>query len=265
MHENRRFTLAFVLLIGFMLSGCATVVDSVVDGAVSGVGRAAYKRAEQAVYKSLAPKEELPPPTAPGWGYFMAAQAQIIFSYAFTAGGYWPADAQFQSGEWTKFQVSDNESDDSFIIERALLKRLEDGREWWRVAWKQGEEEWIYEGLIDPEQGQLQRLRGQDTEGNSGEIPIQETPVYTSPTELSEESLEGATQGTERLSTPAGTFETTVIKYMNPSAGGTIKWWTSDEVPGDVVQYQTLENGEAVWTSTLSSKGADATTKLESF
>jgi len=249
----------------FTLTGCFSVVDSVVDGAASGVGRAVYERTEQAVYKSLAPEEELPPPTAPGWGYFMAAQAQIVFSYAFSAGGYWPGQTQYEPGEWTEFSITEAEPDSAFFIERALLKRTDEGNEWWRVSWTQGDEEWVYEGLISPEEQRLVRLRGRDTNGNAGEIPVGESPVYHSPTEISGESLEGAKQGTETVSTPAGSYNAMLIEYMNPSADGTLRWWTTEEVPGGVVKYQTIEEGEVVWTGSLNATGTDATTQLESF
>ncbi|MBD3226496.1 MAG: hypothetical protein GF313_17355 [Caldithrix sp.] len=250
----------------FMISGCATVADSIVDGAVSGLGRAVFERAENAVYKKLAPKEKLPPPKTPGWNQFMVLQAQIVFAYAYSGGGLWVGQTGYNPGEYTKFNLDQSDDDEKVTIERALLKREDDGDEWWRVGWIVDEDEWIYEALIDNSEGEVVRLRAKDANGNEGEIPVQEdTYVYTKPESVSEESLEGATIREEELETPAGTFNTRLVEYIASSQDGTIHWWITEEVPGGVAQYQLIDEDETVWTNTLIEMGDDATTTLSSF
>lgn len=264
-----RQTIKLLLLIGlaavFMLSSCSRVANAVVDGAVGGLSRAASERAANAVYKKMAPKEKLPPPATPGWNQFMAVQAQVVFNYAFAPGGLWISRQEYQPGEFTKFKMSDNGEESEVIIEKAFLKKLENGNEWWRASWKDGEDTWIYEALLSPSESSLLRLRAKDAEGNEGEVPVTQQNIYMEPTELTEESIEGAKVGEETISTPVGSFNTDHIRYV-AGGGGTLDWWLTPQVPGGVAKYQMVdENEETAWIVTLVEKGDNATTILESF
>ncbi|MEJ2051786.1 MAG: hypothetical protein P8Y60_18495, partial [Calditrichota bacterium] len=209
-----------------LLVGCASMTDAVIGGAVSGMSRAVSERAANAVYKKMAPKEKLPPPKTPGWNQFMTMQAQIVFAYAFAPGGLWISRTGYQPGQYAKFQWKDNENDSGVQIERAYLKKEDTGNQWWRVSWTEGEDAWVYEGLINPSEGELLRLRAKDADGNMGEVPVQEgTAVFTEPSEPSEESIEGATIGKENITTPAGTFNTDHVRYMAATGEGNIDWW----------------------------------------
>ncbi len=260
-----------LLLIGFVpiliVSGCASLTDVVMGGAAAGVERAVSERAEQAVYKRLAPKEQLPPPASPGWGQFMANQAQIVFAYSFSAGGFWLGQVGYKPGEYTKFEWHP-EGDSPVTIERAFLKKLDDGKEWWRVSWAEEEDTWIYEALFSPgEDGKLLRLRARDADGNEGEVPVTEGhAIYVPPAELTEESIEGATVEHEKIKTPAGTFEADHVVYLSVTGEGDVEWWITDEVPGGVVKYLISSKEEGViWSSILKEMGKNATTILGSF
>ncbi len=254
-----------LLLAGMIFSGCATVTDSLVGGAVEGLSRAVSERAANAVYSRLAPKEKLPPPATPGWNQFMAIQAQIVFTYSFSPGGLWVSTTGYEPGEYTKFTMEQSD-EEPVVIERALLKRTDDGNEWWRVSWSEGEESWVYEGLVNPSDGRLLRLRAKDAEGNEGEVPVSDQTIYSEPSEISEESIEGATVGQESISTPAGTYNTDHVEYMSTTGEGTLDWWITEQVPGGVVKYQLTDAKEGVvWTSTITATGSDATSVLGSF
>jgi len=249
-----------------LAAGCASVTDAVIGGAVSGLSRAAAERAENAVYKRLAPKEQLPPPATPGWNQFMALQAQIVFAYSFAPGGLWISRTGYEPGEYTIFEMTQSDDESAVRIERAFLTREDNGNEWWRVSWNEGEDSWVYEGLVSPEQGELLRLRARDADGNEGEVPVSGETIYMEPTDVSDESIEGATVGQESLTTPAGTFQTDHVEYLATTGEGTIDWWITDQVPGGVVQYQLADQQEGVlWTNTLVERGDNATTELGSF
>lgn len=256
--------ISIILIIGL---GCSTVRDSVMKGATSGIGRAVSERAEQAVYKRVAPKASLPAAGTPGWNQFMTLQAQVIFSYSFSAGGLWIGPVDYKPGEWTKFEFK-VQDEPSVVLEKAFLKRTDDGKEWWRVSWTTAEEgTWVYEALIATEESQLLRLRARDVDGNEGEIPVTGGEViYMAPTEVTQESIQGATVGKENITTPAGTFSADHVVYMAVTGEGEIEWWVTDKVPGGVVKYQlkTKEEG-VIWSSTLKEKGTNATTILKSF
>ena len=253
--------LAFLLL----WMNCSAVADAVVDGAVGGLSRAASERAANAVYKKLAPKEKLPPPATPGWNQFMVMQAQIVFLYAFSPGGLWVSTDEFQPGEYAKFKIEEDGNESDATIEKAFLKRLDNGNEWWRATWGDDEDVWIYEALLSPEEGRLLRLRAKDANGNEGEVPVSEGTVYSEPTEVTEESIEGAKIGEATITTPVGTFNTDHIQYVATTNEGTTEWWLTPEVPGGVIKYQMKDDQEVVWTSTMIQKGDDATTVLNSF
>ena len=247
----------------FMVS-CASIQDAAVSGAVSGLSRAASEHVEQAVYKELAPKEKLPAPKTPGWGSFMAMQAQVVFSYTFSAGGMWLGQTGYKQGEWTKFEMSSEGDSKPVVLERAFLKRLGNGDEWWRTSWEADGESWIYEALISKKDGTLLRLRARDTDGNEGEVPVSNQQIYNEPQEVSAESIKGATIGTETITVPAGTFTAKHVRFINQGQGN-VDWWLNDTVPGGVVKYEMSENGTVKWKSELKAKGGNATTILNSF
>lgn len=261
-----QLTGGIVVISAALLAGCATVTDAVVDGAAEGLSRAASERAANAVYKRLAPKEQLPQPKTPGWNQFMAQQAQIMFGYAFAPGGVWISQRGYQPGDYTKFELNQPDDDSKVVLERAYLEQLDNGNQWWRISWSEEEESWIYEGLISPSESSLIRLRAKDADGNEGEVPVSGQTIYTEPAELTEESIEGATVGEESISTPAGTFRTDHVRYMPVTGEGTLDWWLTDQVPGGVARYQlSSEEDGVIWTITVSEKGNDATTVLDSF
>lgn len=259
------FTLLFGLS-GVSLSGCFLIGEAVETG-VSSAASAAGQEVGEAVGQQLAPAVNLPTYGTGAWNQFMVSQAQVLFGRAFSAGGMWPAQASYATGEWVKYEATVSGEGEAALdtLERAFLKKTEDGNEWWRVRGVQQNDRWVYEALVNPDRGEVVRLRAQDPDGNVGEVPVTENTVYQSPQRLTEESVEGATVGTESIDTPAGTFSARHVEYQG-GGGGTITWYLSEEVPGQVVKYQVRnQQQEAAWTSTLVAYGTDATTMLDSY
>ncbi|MCF7805309.1 MAG: hypothetical protein K9N46_09075 [Candidatus Marinimicrobia bacterium] len=265
MRRSRIIFIVVSLVASVSLMSCSTIIDSLIGGAVSGAGRAVGEHAQNAVYKSLAPDENVPPPTSPGWGNFMAVQAQVIFSYSFNTGMQVSAEENYEPGQWTRFEITSDDGDETTTLERGLLKRTDNGDLWWQLTWSSDESTWLYEGLVDSATGEVLRLRGQDPDGNTGEIPVSETTVNQTGGSMTEESMEGALVGTEDIATPAGTFTTEKYEFMGGMGGDTMQMWLTDEVPGGMVQYQVMSEGEQAWKSVLVDWGTDATTKLDSF
>ena len=251
---------------GLTLSGCFSVQEAVETG-VNSAASAAGEEVGKAVGQQLAPAVNLPAYGTGAWNQFMVSQAQILFGRAFSAGGMWPAQATYEPGEWVQYRATVPGEGETALdtLERAFLKTTEKGNEWWRVRGIRGDGQWIYEALVDPDRGEVVRLRAKDPEGNIGEVPVTENTVYQSPQHLTEESVEGATVGTERVQTPAGTFSARHVEYSG-GAGGTITWYLAEEVPGHVVKYQVAnQQQETAWTSTVQAYGADASTMLDSY
>jgi hypothetical protein len=259
-----KFVLCFVL--AGSLSGCF-LVEEAARSTVSAAGQEAGEEVGESIGQQIASSANLPTAGTSQWNRFMVTQAQVIFNYAFSANGMWPAEANYEEGEWVQYQFrTDDGGDTGFqTVRRALLKTTEDGNEWWRVEARQEGESWVYEALLNPESGEVVRLRSKDPEGNVGEVPVTERTVYQSPQRLTEESIEGATVGERQLDTPAGTFTTREVQYQGGMQGGTVVWFLSEQVPGHVVQYQVDGSQGNTWTSTLADYGSDATTTLDSY
>ncbi len=253
--------IGLALLAGFGLGGCSTVVQEGVSSATSAAGEQVGKALGAEIVRAA----DLPPPGSARYDQVMVQQAQIMFSYAFSAGGQWPAEAQYEPGEWATYRIQTAEGETAIdSLERAFLTTTDDGNEWWRVRGVQDGETWIYEALLDPEQEEVVRLRSQDPEGEVGEVPVTEETVYRPPQRLTEESVEGATVGTEQIKTRAGTFTARRVEYTGAASGSDIIWFLSEEVPGHVVRYRASRNDNR-YTSSLLDSGTDATTQLDSY
>jgi hypothetical protein len=260
------FTLIAVVGLAGALAGCS-VAEQAARTTVGSASEAAGEQVGKAIGQQIASSANLPNAGTAQWNQFMVSQAQVLFNYAFAANGMWPAEANYEAGEWVQYEMrADGEGQAALqTLERAFLKTTEDGQEWWRVKAQQEGDTWIYEALLDPEQGEVVRLRSKDPEGNVGEVPVTERTVYQEPQQLTEESVEGATVGEESVDTPAGTFAARKVQFQGGMGGGTTTWYLSEEVPGHVVQYRVQGSQGEAWISTLADYGSDATTTLDSY
>ncbi len=263
MKKNRSFFYVLISFIIIITTGCIGFSDPISRGINRGIGRAIGEHAENEAYRRTAPKEKLPPPRSANWGNFMAMQAQIVFTYAFSAGGLWLGQVDYAPGEWTKFEII-TDGDNTIEMERAYMKVDEKGNHWWRISWMDGEDSWIYETLISPD-GSLLRLRAKDADGNQGEIPVAGQQIYFPPQDVTNESIEGATVGKSSIKTNAGVFNCDHVVFLAVYGQGKVEWWITKEVPGGVAQYQIVDQGEVLWKSKIIAKGKNATTILGSF
>lgn len=254
-------TLALVLVVSIVPIGC---VSSAIQEGIDSAGDAAGEQVGKALGSQIVSAVDLPAPGSARYNQVMLSQAQVMFSYAFSAGGMWPAETSYEPGEWTTYRVGATGGETALdTLERAFLKRTDDGNEWWRIRGVQDGDAWVYEALLDPGRETVVRMRAKDPKGEVGEVPVTERTVYEPPQELTEESVEGATVDTESINAPAGTFTARRVEYKG-MAGSTVTWFLTDDVPGSVVQYQGRREGEE-WTSTLLDYGTGATTQLNSY
>lgn len=171
-------TLSAVVLAA-VLSGCFLVQEAA-QTTVGAASEAAGQEVGEAIGARVASAAQLPTAGTAQWNQFMVSQAQVLFSYAFAANGMWPAEATYEEGEWVRYESRTAEGETAGVqtLERAFLTTTEDGNEWWRVRAQQEEDTWVYEALINPERGEVVRLRSRDPEGNVGEVPVTERTVY---------------------------------------------------------------------------------------
>jgi len=189
---------------------------------------------------------------------------RMMFSYFFSVGGIWPWQKEFKPGQWCRWQVkNDGETSKE---ELALLKRMENNREWWRLRLNFGnkEDEIIFESLIDSADYSLRRLRSKMGENEPQEIPVAEGSYITKPVKLTQESVKAATVGKEKVSVPAGNFTCNHIKYSDITGEGTLELWVNYDVPGGVVKYSFGSNGDSL-VFELEDYGTGAKTILNSY
>jgi len=258
------------------LAGCSTVSSALggaIGGVNSGVSTAAGNAAAGAVVGNAPagqPGAPGAPGMAPGAGAYspqmMMNYANIMFAIGFNSGGYWVPGADLQPGQSVTFEfTSDNHTR---RMERAFLTQLPDGKTWYRVKWYSvgGQPDTVaFEAMFSPDHSQVLRMRGKAPGQQAGEIPVQQGQGFSwrEPTTLTQESLDGATVGTESITTPAGTFSAKHIRY-NMMGGGTYEWWMAPNVPGGVVKY-IVGYGSNTYTQTLVAITTNATTELGSY
>jgi hypothetical protein len=200
-----------------------------------------------------------------------AMVASIVYSYAFFAGGYMPGYDDFAEGEgvvWT-LTVTDEDGTETVDIERALLKRLPDGKEWWYLSYSTDEEEMVSEALLnedyeievfryrDPETGQVnewipeqeEAAEAEEAETAEGE---EETEVEEAP-EFYEGNWQDNIVGTESVKVPAGTFTADHVvvnmEYEAETAAGEGESGEGDAESSGAVETETHELRYEWWIS----------------
>jgi hypothetical protein len=259
-----------IVLIVATVAGCSnvinTAVDSTVNRAAERTGEVVGERIGEAAGAMIVAR--FPDTWTAQWTNLYTG---YLFNIAFGAGNYSVTQDAYVPGEYTRWQMLENEEPTGAYIQRAFLARTDEGNEWWHVTYENAgtEEAIILEGLFSPDQEELLRLRGKFPGEDAKEMPVEEgTYGYTQPRTLSPESIEGATVGTETISVPAGSFEARHVRYGTP--GATLEWWMDEDVPGELVKYlRRADNGTdderstpASWVVELESYGDDATSEL---
>lgn len=222
-----------------------------------------FAAVEEGGEPELAAVGGIPTPGTSAWNEFMISRAEFLFGRAYRIGKYWPVEAAYEPGDWTRFRHTSATSEaPSLAIERTYVRVTEDGNQWWRLIGEQEDRTWVYEILLDPDQQELLRMRAQDPKGQIREIPVTEDrQFYPDHQTLADQSLEKATTGSEEIKTPAGTFTADRVEYTASGSEEAI-WWMSEEVPGQIVQYRLADAGES-WTSTLIDYGTRSDPQLQ--
>lgn len=242
---RKRFCI--VLFTGLLISiaGCFGVVETAVDStanrAAERTGEVVGERIGEAAGAMIVAR--FPDTWTDEW---MQMYVGYTFNVAFHANGYAVTEQAYEPGEWTRWQMVEDGEPTAAFLKRAFLERTEDGNEWWHVTYENAEEEEaiVFEALFSPEREEMLRLRAQFPGEEPEEMPVEEdTYGYAEPTRLTEESIEGATEGVESVTVPAGTFEARHVRYGAASA--TFEWWMEDSVPGGLVRYLRQAGSEA--------------------
>jgi hypothetical protein len=246
--------------IGLLL--CAVSACSFVDSAISGAGDQAGRNVGARMVGNSGSGGMSMATMNPA---FLNMYMSVIFTYAFSSGGYDVAPVAYKPGQYTRW-TGKGQNGKPVTLERARLADDAQGRQWWKVKFTDDESRTtVLEGLLDPAQGKFVRMRAQfpdDKEGN--EMPVDDSAYYHPPQKLSKESVAGATKGVETVSVPAGTFKAKHVVFGG--VGGTNEWWLDTKVPGGTVK-QLVKNPRSDddrWEMELNAYGSDAKSELGS-
>ncbi|MBX7119252.1 MAG: hypothetical protein K1X31_09680 [Gemmatimonadaceae bacterium] len=190
-------------------------------------------------------------------------------------------ESDYKPGDWTRWTVNVSDEDDGATravqdVEKAFLGRTADGGEWWRMKTVTrgdgGADTVTLEALFKPEGSdqyvqRLVRMRAKlpgSSEPQEMMVPEQWTTwnmrgAFTGrPTR---ESIDGATVGTERITTAAGSFSARHIRYG--MGGGTLEWWLDETTTGGWVKFAALDEAKKPrYTMELAGKGNGARSEL---
>lgn len=222
-----------VLCLSVSLAGCGSTGSTgtgsmgFLNSATSSAGSVIGQAIGQAVVRRYSPQ-------------FTRYYTGYLMQMAFNSQGYslMGTTAEYRPGDYTAWAVISDDDVPENLMRRALLERTENGQDWWQVVYEDNASEdiIIMEALFSENQEQMLRLRTQFP-GDDGpqEVPVDDQN-YQPPRVLTEQSIAGATEGNETLQIPAGTFETTRVRFGTGSMQEV--WWLSDQVPGGIVQHQ---------------------------
>lgn len=186
-------------------------------------------------------------------------------------------EKDYQPGEWTKWQMSTADNEDVQVNERAFLGRQADRGEWWRMKTIMTDkgagtaDTVVMEALFRPDSTNeyvqtLVRMRGKfpgNAEAQEMMVPQQWAMWNMAGTmpKPTKESIDGATVGTESVTTPAGTFRAKHVRFGG--GGGTLDWWLDDASVGGWVKFTASDNEKKpMYTMELVGKGTGAKSEL---
>ena len=185
-------------------------------------------------------------------------------------------ETDYAPGDWTKWRITTDEDGDVQETERAFIGRPTDGGEWWRMRTitkgDDGADTITLEALFKPESGneylqRLVRMRAKlpgNPEPQEMMVPEQWTTwnmMGAFSGRPTAESIEGATVGTESVTTPAGTFSAKHVRFGQ--GGGTLDWWLSEATTGGWIKFSAVDNDrKPQYTMELIGKGTGAKSEL---
>ncbi|MDT8297987.1 MAG: hypothetical protein RQ801_06790, partial [Spirochaetaceae bacterium] len=161
--------------------------------------------------------------------------AVLYASYVVLGGGYLSEEDNFPVGTGVTWKIINSENQEEVEMTRAKLNPGGAGAFWWSLNLLSDGQEKYYEFLLDKDDVIL-KVRYRDSE-NGSVAEFVPDPVE----EEDEESLPGDYSdfivGKERITTPAGTFNTEKMFFDDPENSYTATYWLAKSVPGNTVRY----------------------------
>ena len=250
--------LAAVLALSLCASGCGLIMDTAIDSAADEVG--------ESVGQQIA---------ADMTGPMYRAYAWSLMAAYFWAGGYWLAWHPYQPGEWTKWKHEIKEAEakegspsQPLFVEKAFLKRNDDGSEWWRIkAFQQSPEDTaIFEALFAADRTHVVRMLGKIGTNPVQEITFEEGEnAFPAPNAFEDSALKEHSVGTVELASGTVNWSANHVQFKAADASGQADFFFSDKVPGGLVKYQFSSNQGDSYVILLDGHGSGAASELGAY
>ena len=170
-------------------------------------------------------------------------QFYTLFYASHYAGGFYPGS--YKEGQATVHEVSviDGSGKDSYKVERALLKELENDKRLWSLRYSDDDDSFYYEYITDP--GYIVETVYYETD-EDGVVRIDAgTAVNPEAEYLTWEDYDAEGKPGVEVKVAAGTFVTTEYDYTDETQVD-VKWWLSEDVPGNLVSYKMEDDADIV-------------------
>lgn len=252
-YKNTLYNLIGVMGIVAFLTGCGSVMQGVSSGISSAVSGAVSDEVEREVSGMLT-------------GYTDAMLYQLAYTQAFMVGGYGVEMEDFVEGEGSTWKVEsgDGSESHSYTVERALLKKNEDGSSWWYLRYQpEGDDQSIeYEMKMtadfnpmemyvrDPETGNVEHrvfsYQEQQVDYDEGEEELEEAGYRTDSFYI--ENWEDYREGEESVLVGNYTFNATILHYEGTEEENdedvSVRWWLAEDAPGELLKYEMISKSE---------------------
>ena len=208
---------------------------------------------------------------------FSLVYTQVFFIGGFGA-GFYPLE-ETQGCIW-RIESKDEEGKVSKVeAERALLKKLPNGDEWWFLAWRVDNEVYEFEALMtsdlyarkiryfNPDVNRIEEALFDDpSSGNPSSAPPSEPAAGS----LNLSDLPRYSQGKETIRINSGTYNTERLEWSFVDEGEKItykySWWVDAKAAGGLVKFLWTKSGsKESLTGELFSLKNSYTTKFNSF
>ena len=279
------FVLLIVLLVVLLLNSCFSIGKS--TGNLFGGGPSRPRESEPAfasdAKKSASDRASAEIFSATGLSgmtyklMFNIVYAQVFFIGGFGA-GFYPLE-ETQGCIW-RIESKDEDGKISRVeAERALLKKLPNGDEWWFLAWRVDNDVFEFEALMtsdlyarkiryfNPDVKRIEEAKFDDpSSGDSATLPPPEPAAGS----LNISDLPRYLQGKETIRINSGTYNTDRLEwsFVNEDEKTTYKytWWVDAKAAGGLVKYLWTKSGsKESLTGELYSLRKGYTSKFNSF
>ena len=251
MKTSRVFTVALFVTVVFFLGSCFSV-----PGAGSGGGMNPFGSLRQ----SASDRASAEIASATGLtGMTNKMMFNMVYSQVFFIGGFGANFYELEETQGTIWRVqSRDESGDTSNVEaeRALLKKLPNGDQWWYLAWQVDGDKIEYEVLMgsnlqakklryyNPDVKRVEETVFKDTASSgSEEAPPPEPAV--SDTSMNE--LASYSKGKETIRVNSGTYTADRLEWsvLNEEENTTYSyiWWVDPKAVGGLVKYEWTKSG----------------------